>query len=144
MKKIFKTLFLFTAGLVFLIPSLSNVAGCSGGGASSPPASIPAPVSSLITLTTPDNTGLIVVTGQDGAVNPNATVLAANLTQGGTVFRWEDLIIRSAYAQVFQAATNADANGAFILNIDGNSGDQIGLRQEVGGEQSAITVIDVP
>lgn len=143
MKCILRTLFLLAAGLVFLIPSLSNVAGCSSG-ASSPPASIPAPVSSLITASPPDQTGLIVVAGQDGAVEPNATVLAANLTQGGTVFRWEDLLIRSAYAQVFQATANADANGAFTLEIDGASGDQIGLRQEVGGEQSNVTVVDVP
>lgn len=143
MKKILKALVLFAAGLFFLIPSLSHVTGCSSG-ASSPPASIPAPVSSLITLTEPDQTGLIVVTGDAGSVEPGAMVLAANLTQGGVVFRWEDLLIRSAHAQVIQATATADDQGRFSLNIDGASGDQIGLRQQVGAEQSDVTVLDVP
>src|SRR5262245_43644476 len=142
-KKMFRTFVLLAMGLAFLIPSLCYVGGCGGSGASSPPASIPAPVSSLITLTTPDPTGLIIVTGQDNSVEPNALVLAANLSQGGTVFRWQDLFIRNAYAQTFEASTNADANGAFSLFIDGSTGDQIGLRQEVGGVQSGVTTLIV-
>jgi hypothetical protein len=143
MKKILKTLLLLVAGLIFLIPSVSHVAGC-GSGASAPPASIPAPVSSLISLTVPDPTGLIVVTGDVNSVEPGATVIAANITKGGVVMHWMDWVIPSAHAQVFEAATNADAEGRFELNIDGESGDQIGLRQEVGGEQSDVTIKVVP
>ncbi|HSA60498.1 MAG TPA: hypothetical protein VLJ37_12535 [bacterium] len=143
MKKILKTLFLLAAGFLFLIPSFSSVGGCSSG-ASAPPASIPAPVSSLISLTPPDDTGLIVVTGDVGSVEPGATVIAANVTKGGVVFRWEDLFIRSAFAQVFEATTTADDAGRFVLNIDGDSGDQIGIRQQVGTEQSDVTFVVVP
>jgi hypothetical protein len=143
MKKWIRTFLLLAAGLTFLVPSVSHVAGC-GSGASAPPASIPAPVSSLITLTPPDETGLIIVTGDEGAVEPGATVIAANITKGGIVLWWEDLFIRSAHAQLFEATTNADDLGRFVLNIDGDSGDQIGIRQMVGTEQSDVTIKIVP
>ena len=143
MEKILKTLFLLATGLMFLIPSVSHVAGC-GSGVSAPPASIPAPVSSLISLTPPDPTGLIIVTGDVGSVEPGATVIAANITKGGVVLWWEDLFIRSAHAQLFEATTNADDQGRFILNIDGDSGDQIGIRQQVGTEESDVTIKIVP
>jgi hypothetical protein len=143
MKKILKTFVLLAVGLLFLVPSVSYVAGC-GSGASSPPASIPAPVSSLITLTPPDDTGLIIVTGDMGSVEPGATVLAANITKGGVVLWWEDLLIRSAHAQVFETSTFADDEGRFVINIDGDSGDQIGIRQQVGTEESDVTIKIVP
>lgn len=143
MRKIFKTLFLVIAGLTFLIPSVSHIAGC-GSGASVPPASIPAPVSSLISLTVPDPTGLIIVTGDEGAVEPGATVVAANISKGGVVNLWTDWLIPSAHAQVFEATTTADDAGRFVLNIDGDSGDQIGLRQQVGTEESDVTIKIVP
>src|SRR5579885_1827909 len=143
MKKILRALGLFAAGLLFLWPALSSVGGCSSGG-NAPPATIPAPVSSLIEVSKPDATGAIVVAGQPGAVEANATVLAANLTKGGVVMRWEDWLIPNAYAQTFEATTTADAQGQFTLEVDGNSGDQIGIRQEVGGQQSAVTTVTVP
>lgn len=143
MKIFFKTLFLLAAGLLFLIPGLSSVGGC-GSGASAPPASIPAPVSSLISLTVPDPTGLIIVTGDVGSVQAGATVIVANTSKGGVVMRWEDWLIRSAQAQVFEATTTADDQGRFIVNIDGSSGDQIGIRQQLGADQSDPIFLDVP
>jgi len=143
MKKILKTLGLMAAGFLFLLPALSSTGGC-GSGASSPPASIPAPVSSLISLTVPDPTGLIIVTGDVGAVEPGATVIAANISKGGVAMWWEDWLIPSAHAQVFEATTTADDAGRFVLNIDGDSGDQIGLRQQVGAEESDVTIKIVP
>lgn len=143
MKKILRVLVLFLAGSTFTLSSLSHVTGC-GGGANVPPASIPAPVSSLITVSPPDNAGFVLVAGDVGSVNANATVIAANATRGGVVFHWEALLIRSALAQVVEATTTADNQGRFTLELEASSGDRIDLRQEVGAEQSAVTSIDVP
>jgi hypothetical protein len=142
MKKTIRALFLLTAGFLFLIPSVSSVGGC-GTGASAPPASIPAPVSSLITVSSPNEDGLVLVSGAPGAVLPNASVIAANLTQGGFVQRLESLFIRDAHAQV-QASVTADDQGAFDLELEGANGDEIGLRQIDNGDQSDVTIVNVP
>jgi hypothetical protein len=143
MKKILKTLFLFVSGLIFLIPSVSHVAGC-GSGASAPPASIPAPVSSLITVSPPDpDTNLVLVVGDVGSVEPLAVVLAANATLGGVVRRIYDLLVPNAYAQIVTSA-NADDQGRFFLELFANSGDEIDIRQQVDGELSDITTVMVP
>src|SRR5262245_39168738 len=117
--------------------------GC--GGAGSPPASIPAPVSSLMTISAPDPTGAVTINGAPGSVQPGATVQAKNITQAGPFTRWENPFLRNAYAQIFEAQVIADDQGAFTnLRVDGASGDQIGIRQEVGGEFSPVTTLTVP
>jgi hypothetical protein len=142
MKKVFRSLLLLAAGLLFLVPALSHVTGCSSGG-NAPPASIPAPVSSLITVSPPNQDGIVLVSGAPGAVLPGADVIAANLTQGGFVQRLEGLLIRDAQAQT-QASAHADDQGAFNLELEANSNDEIGLRQFANGEQSDVTILDVP
>ncbi len=136
-----KMMFLIFLGFSLL---LANIFSCGGGGSASPPASIPAPVASLMTVSTPTNTGATTVTGAAGAVNPGATVLAANLTQGGVVKKLENLFIRKAFAQVVQATAVANNTGAFTLLLDANSGNTLGIRQRVGTEQSDVTHLTVP
>lgn len=142
MKRIIRAFLLLAAGLLFLVPAFSSVGGC-GSGVNAPPASIPAPVSSLISVSPPDQDGLVLVSGAPGAVLPNANVIAANLTQGGFVQRLESLFIRSAHAQV-QAAVTADDQGAFDLELEANEGDEIGIRQIVDSEPSDVTIVNVP
>ena len=140
--KILRALMLVAAGLLFLLPAFSSVGGC-GSGASAPPASIPAPVSSLITVSPPNQDGLVLVSGAPGAVLPNANVIAANLSQGGFVRRLEGLFLREAHAQV-QASVQADDQGAFDLELEGTNGDEIGIRQIVDSEPSDVTIVNVP
>ncbi|HEX5035592.1 MAG TPA: hypothetical protein VFX30_00315 [bacterium] len=142
MKKILRALFLLASGFLFLIPAFSSVGGC-GSGVNAPPASIPAPVSSLITVSPPNQDGIVLVSGAPGAVLPNASVIAANLTQGGFVQRLEELFLRSAHAQV-QAAVTADDQGAFDLELEASEGDEIGIRQIVDSEPSDVTIVNVP
>ncbi|MCC7343382.1 MAG: hypothetical protein IT573_00485 [Deltaproteobacteria bacterium] len=125
---------------------LSNAAlfgsGCGGGGA--PPASIPAPVTQLMTISEPGPTGAVSITGAPGAVQPNANVQAQNVDQVGP-FTWlKELLIRSAHAQTFFVEVTADDQGAFNLLIDGTSGDRIDIRQEVNGEFSPAVSLTVP
>jgi hypothetical protein len=117
--------------------------GC--GGAGSPPASIPAPVSSLMTISAPDPTGAVTINGAAGSVQPGANVQAKNITQAGPFTRWENPFLRNAYAQTFEAQVTADDQGAFTnLRVDGATGDHIGIRQEVGGDFSPVTELIVP
>lgn len=137
-----KKIFLLLLGFSLL---LGNILACGGGSSASPPASIPAPVASLMTVSTPTDTGATTVTGAAGAVNGGATVLAANLTQGGSVKWWEKIFLRKAFAQaVVQTSTTADDTGAFTLMLDSNSGDTLGIRQQVGAELSDRTDLTVP
>jgi len=131
-----KRLVLFSFLMLFILPNLR----CGGG---APPASIPAPVSSLLSISPPDQTGAVAINGAPNSVFPNATVQAANTSQGGT-FSLLDWLIPSAQAQVFSVNTTADDQGAFSLLIDGQSGDVIELRQELNGDVSDVTQLVVP
>ncbi|MCE9624417.1 MAG: hypothetical protein K8R69_03025 [Deltaproteobacteria bacterium] len=128
-------------GLLFSLCLLA-LFSCGGGGA--PPASIPAPVTQLMRISPPDQTGAVQITGQDGAALPNATVQARNVNQVGP-FSWlKNLLLREARAQTFITETVANANGAFTLLIDGATGDQIDLIQELNGDVSDPVSLTVP
>ena len=105
-----------------------------GCGAGAPPASIPAPVSSLLAISPPGPTGAVSVTGAPGSVEPFANVQAQNTTQVGpfTLLQpwWERLgLLKNAHAQTtFFVETQADDQGGFSLLIDGQSGDTIAVR----------------
>src|SRR4030095_7380414 len=95
---------------IFLITSLFAFWGC---GAGAPPVSIQAPVGSLIAVSEPDANGNVTITGQSGSVEDNATVIAANPPVGNAKqFRWQDLWIKSAFAQSNEVSTLADGTGA--------------------------------
>ena len=114
-----------------------------GCGAGAPPASIPAPVSQRLTVLPPNQDGLVGIIGAPGAVNPGANVEATNITQGGS-FSWLDLIIPKAQAGAPVITVTADDQGGFILDIPAASGDDIALRQEVNGDFSDETIVQVP
>lgn len=138
MKKILKPFVLF----FLLLGTLSFGGSCGGGGA--PPASIPAPVTQLMTISPPSQTGAVLITGEPGAALANATVQARNVNQVGP-FSWlKELLIRSAHAQIFITETLADDQGAFSLQIDGSSGDTIEIRQELNGDFSDAVALIVP
>ncbi len=137
-----ENLFPSILSIIFLILALA-APGCGGGAA--PPASIPAPVASFMTISPPDPNGAVTINGGPNTVLPGATVQAKNITQAGPFTRWENPLIRKAFAQIFQAEVIADDQGAFTnLQVDGIPGDRIGVRQEVGGEFSAVTELIVP
>jgi len=128
--------------IALLLLCFFALASCGGGGA--PPASIPAPVTQLMTISPPDQTGAVQIVGQEGAALPNATVQARNVNQVGP-FSWlKNLLLREACAQTFITETVADANGAFTLLIDGASGDRIDLIQELNGDVSPPVSLTVP
>ncbi|HKY64400.1 MAG TPA: hypothetical protein VJR29_13395 [bacterium] len=130
------------SGLILLGGAVFFGGAC--GGAGTPPASIPAPVTQLMTITEPGPTGAVQITGAPGAAQPNATVQARNVNQLGP-FTWlKELLLRSAHAQTFETETIADAQGAFNLLIDGASGDRIDIRQELNGEFSNAVSLTVP
>jgi len=134
-----KILLYLATGLVLL--NLAVLSACGGG---APPASIPAPVTQLMTVSPPDPTGAVTITGQPGSVLPNATVEARNVNQVGP-FSWlKQLLIRSAFAQTFTNQATADAQGAFSLLIDGASGDRIDIRQQLNGDFSDPVSVIVP
>ena len=127
---------------IFFLFTCSALIACGGGGA--PPASIPAPVTQLMTISSPGPTGAITIQGQDGAALPNANVQARNVDQVGP-FTWlKQLLIRNAHAQTFITEVPADNQGAFILQIDGASGDRIDIRQELNGDFSPEVSLTVP
>ncbi len=120
-----------------------SLLSCSGGGA--PPVSIQAPVGSLIAAAPPDANGNVTITGQPGAVLANATVIAANPPAGIVRhFRWQDLLLKVAIAGIIEVTTTADSAGAFSLVIAASACDDIGIRQVVGEDSSAETIITVP
>src|SRR5262245_28306680 len=132
--------------LSFLFLISLSVLALQSCGSGAPPASIPAPVASFMTISPPDPVnGAVTINGAPGTVNPGATVQAKNITQAGPFTRWENPLLRKAFAQIFQAEVIADDQGAFTnLQVDGATGDRIGIRQEVGGEFSAVTELIVP
>lgn len=127
---------------IHFILTLFLLVACSGGGA--PPASIPAPVSQKLSISPPAPNGAITITGEPGAVQPGARVQAKNVSEEGPFLIVKSWLIRSALAQTFETETFADDFGAFSLLIDGASGDQIDVRQEVGGEFSPPVSLTVP
>src|SRR4030095_16923047 len=119
----------FFARFSLLVLLLLPLWGC--GGIAPPPASIPAPVSQLITVNPPDANGNAAIIGSAGSVLPNANVQATNISQGGSFLVIDeasilDLLIPSAHAQQpLVVQTTADDQGRFALDIPANSGDDI-------------------
>ncbi len=101
---------------------------CSDPATGAPPVSIPAPAPASIRVTSPDEDGLVTVTGSAGAVTGGNTVRVTNLTTSGQassqVF-WE-LFMRSAWAAgEVTAETVAAADGSFSLQIAASIGDEL-------------------
>lgn len=107
----------------------------------SPPAGIPAPVSRLLSVSNPDASGAVVITGAPGSVLGGATVEIGNLDQGAVVYRLQKVLLASAWAQVapVQDSTRAAADGSFQLVVSANVDEVLRVVQEVDGERSPPT-----
>lgn len=130
--------------ILLLVVGALNWKACGGG---APPASIPAPVSSLLAVSPPDAGGTVTVSGAAGSVLPGATVTGTNATATGLAWEWRNLLLRAAFAQQqgqFQDETIADSLGAFVIRLTASPGDTLFIQQEVNGEFSEITEKQVP
>lgn len=110
----------------------------SCGGVSAPPVSLPSPVTGRIVVSSPDASGNISVTGEDGSVSGGSTVMVVNTTTSS--FNWPEkflnILVSDAYAantfpsicsETGHACALADANGAFEVSIPGSIGDGIAV-----------------
>lgn len=108
----------------------SGIGGVGGAGA--PPVAIPAPEAlnmTNITISAPDATGTVTVTGSPGAALPNADVRVRNL---GPEVSWrQKIFLNSAYAAIGdEVIVKANAAGAFAAQIKAVIGDRIALAQK--------------
>ncbi len=113
-------LFSILIGLTFCLQACGSSSGA-------PPVSIPAPATANIRASSPDDDGLVTVSGGDGAVEVEATVQVTNTD--ATALRWEwfqMLLWRIAWAQTASTVTTtADANGAFSVQITADEDDTL-------------------
>lgn len=132
MRKSLKSIF----PLVFLLLFALGLAGC--GAASSPPASLPAPVSRLISIGNPDDIGLVSVLGAEGSVLPNAQVRVQKINAVARANSWLDLLLANAWAQSTDPSviTVATDQGFFELLIKAEVGDTLLIQQEQNDEVS--------
>lgn len=127
---------------LFISLIIAGLLGCPA----SPPAGIPAPVSNLMSVSNPDGSGAVAITGDPGAVNGGATVNAANVSQSGLKMEIKNFLIRPAFAQAGPGFTNsitANGDGSFVLFLSAAVGDQIEVTQTVGEETSDPTLLTV-
>ncbi len=149
-----KMKFILSSISVFLILSLlasgctvvgSSIAGggvVGGGGA--PTVSIPAPVVTRITVSSPEG-GVSVVRGTPGAVVGRNLVTVKNRTKRNerqSVL--EKLFLNSAHAATLEQ-TLAKTDGSFTVTIDATVGDVLSIEQvDLLGNVSAAVLISVP
>ncbi len=107
--------------LLFLLNSCGSATGA-------PPVSIPAPAPAKIRVTSPNDDGLVTVTGSAGAVSANTTVRVTNVTASGTASldRFLEFVVRTAWAQAATTVeTTAAADGSFSVQIAASVGDSL-------------------
>lgn len=103
------------------------------GGAGAPPVSIPGPEAlnmQNVTISPPDNTGTVTVTGTPGAALPGAEVRVRNL--GPQVAWYEKAVLSSAFAAVGdEVRVTANGAGAFTAQIKAVIGDRVSVSQRL-------------
>lgn len=128
-----KTMKIF-ARVIFITILMIGLMSC--GGVSAPPVSLPSPVTGRIVVSSADASGNISVTGEDGSVTADSTVMVINAstTSFNLPEKFINLLIKDVYAatdfppvcsQTGRSCALADANGAFELSIPGADGDEI-------------------
>lgn len=132
-----------------LLIALTLFQQACGSASGAPPLSIPAPAPAKIRVTSPDDNGLVTVTGSADAVPGNNIVRVTNLTASGmTPLKLVlEFFIRSAWAQaVTEVETTAAADGSFSLQIGAAVGDTLRLIfiDPSTGEESDPTDFTVP
>lgn len=121
--------------LFFLLATFALAGlGCTNA---SPPASLPAPISQLMTVGNPDSFGEVSIVGAEGSVLGGATVTADVDVPIAGFTRLENWLMGAAWAQVGNGiSTQADENGAFELRIPAQIGDNLLLFQSLGDRRS--------
>lgn len=109
-----------------------------GSSASAPPVNLPAPITGRITVSSPDADGNVSITGDAGAVDGGATVMAVNETVAGVV-SWKviEFLVSKAFATSDQlpsacsetghACAVASTDGSFTISIRASASDSIAI-----------------
>lgn len=141
LKPLHKTLFRSVFGMLFglVLAGVSGEFGCSSG-ASAPPVSLPAPVSGRLTVTSPDEDGVALVIGDEGAVPADSVVHVVNESQtSASLIDFSELIaaldffpaaeaqasLPETCSRAFHGCAIADADGAFEIEINASQDDSI-------------------
>lgn len=151
LKRLHKMLLRAVLGTLFCaaLAGVSGEFGCSSG-ASAPPVSLPAPVSGRLTVTSPDEDGVALVIGDEGAVPADSLVHVVNESRTSASLIDFSVVIAvldpfpAAEAQAsfpatcsrsFHACEVADADGSFEIEINASEGDSIlvGLLDQATG-----------
>lgn len=133
---------LFSSGCTVIGSSIAGGGVVGGGGA--PTVSIPAPVVTRITVSSPEG-GVSVVRGAPGAVVGRNLVTVKNRTKRNEPQSiLEKLFLNSAIAATLEQ-TLAKTDGSFSVNIDATVGDVISIDQtDLLGNVSSAVLISVP
>lgn len=139
---IFLIFSLFSSGCTIIGSSIAGGGVVGGGGA--PTVSIPAPVVTRITVSSPEG-GVSVVRGAPGAVVGRNLVTVKNRTKRNEPQSiLEKLFLNSAIAATLEQ-TLAKTDGSFSVNIDATVGDVISIDQtDLLGNVSSAVLISVP
>lgn len=127
----------------------AGAGGCSAG-ASAPPVSLPAPITGRLTVTSPDESGVALVIGDNGAVPADSLVHATNETQASAAFVvFPDLSTTQPdiCKLAFHGCAFADADGSFEISLNASADDSIAvgiLDQTTGSTISEKTSHSVP
>lgn len=130
------TLTLFVSGVYSCGGSGGPGGGSPGGGvggAGAPPVSIPGPEAlnmTGITISPPDNSGTVTVSGTPGSAIGNAEVRVRNI--GPQISWYQKVVVNSAYAAVGdEVIVKANPDGSFLARIKALIGDRLAIAQRV-------------
>ncbi len=133
---LYKRYLLIAAALCGLGTGLAFLQACAG--AASPPVSIPAPVAGLVSITSPDSSGMVQLAGDQAAAVDGATInVLNNATQGFNLLAQTTPV----------ASTQATSSGSFQTSFPAQVGDSFLIEQVIGGEANEdggilVTVVD--
>jgi len=131
---------LLTLLLVFFMGFGALTLSSCGAAGDTPTIEIPAPVSHL-SISSPDISGNVRITGSAGAADVGTTVTILNENvQNGLTSQILNLFIRSAWAHATHT-TAAAADGSFQNEIEGEVGDIIKVTLTLDGETSTTDLI---
>lgn len=136
MRQYIKVLFLM--GLLALSPLVSHCgsAATSGG---TPPVDIPTPVSRL-SISSPDQNGIITVTGEAGFADGGTSITVTNTSTNSASLL--DFLMARAWAQSLQTVT-ANQDGSFRTSLEASAGDEISISYTLNGAET-ISTTSVP
>lgn len=121
------------SGLLFL----QVTCGGSSGTPSSPPISLPSPVSHA-TISSPDASGSVRVTGEAGFADGGTAITVTNLSVASGDSALKNFLLSRAYAAT-SASIVAESDGSFQTTIEASAGNSINLAYTLGGTEKSST-----